>query len=82
MELSIKAYSLTCDFLLCIVIVAGRQKMAEDERGNVHLFFLMFHHWNTLPIVPDLDLARLPGQPHSNEEFKTVRRFGNFFGNF
>lgn len=52
----------TNNLLLSVIIVAGGQEMAKDECGDVHLLLLMLNNWNSLPIVPYLDLIVLSKQ--------------------
>jgi len=52
----------TCDFLLVVVIVAGGEQMAEDHCGHEHIVLLVFHNWDTPPVVPHSNLIVLPGR--------------------
>lgn len=47
--------ALTCDFLLVVVVVAGGEQVAEDERWDVHLLVLVLHHRDSLAVVPHGD---------------------------
>lgn len=51
----------TCDLLLVVVVVAGSEQLAEDERWHVHLLHFVLHHRNALPVVPDADGGVLSG---------------------
>lgn len=45
----------TCDFLLIVIVVAGGEKMSKDQRRHKHLLIFVFHHRNSLPIIPHGD---------------------------
>jgi hypothetical protein len=43
----------TGDFFFIVVVVAGREKMPEDEGGDVHVFFLVHDDGDALAVVPN-----------------------------
>lgn len=51
---------LTSDFLLIIIVVAGREELSKDERRHVDLLHLVLHHRDSLPIIPHTDGVVLP----------------------
>ena len=46
---------LTSDFLLVIIIVTGGEELSEDESRHKDLLYLVLHHRNTPPIIPNTD---------------------------
>lgn len=45
----------TSHFLLFVIIIRGRQKVAKDHGRYIHVFLLVYHYRNTLSIIPHRD---------------------------
>lgn len=50
-------WCLTSDFPLIIIVVTGGEKCAKNQSRHIDFLHLVFHHRDTLAIVPNLDFV-------------------------